>query len=76
MNMASWKKFSKAKYHELQRVIGQPMNVIPYLLRMKAVKKLEPVCARLKRMLPRMKIYCRCAPVSQFKIQKLLIRIF
>lgn len=57
--MASWKRFSKAKYHELQRVTGQPMNVIPYLLRMKAVKKFEPVCARLKGMLPRMKIYCR-----------------
>lgn len=31
MNMASWKKFSKAEYHELQRVTGQPLNVIPYL---------------------------------------------
>lgn len=29
--MASWKKFSKAKYHELQRVTGQLLNVIPYL---------------------------------------------
>lgn len=34
---------------------------------MKAVKELEPVCAGLKGMLPRMKVSCRFAPLSQFQ---------